>query len=212
MTIRSTLAVSFAALLAASTGAGCVMNEDDDDMEDRDDDDDDDQDDDDDDQDDDDDDQDDDQDDDDDDQVGDGDPRSGRWGYVEYQQNQNDCNLDDSYGNGGGSFLLENHGDGTFTVVPGDGTDPFVCQLDGGAFDCPDRATEVVEVEGGYDAVIIGHATAEGIFSDDDSGSGSQTATVSCQGGDCGIVEAATGVDFPCTLEVDFVIEWLEAV
>lgn len=140
---------------------------------------------------------------------GDADPRSGSWGYAEYAPNRNDCNLDPSYGNGGGRFGLDNHGDGTFTIIPGDGTDPFLCTLDGASFDCPDRATEVEEVDGGYDATLVGHAVADGVFATDESGSGTQTATITCAGSDCGLAEAALGVDFPCTLEVDFVIEYL---
>jgi hypothetical protein len=140
---------------------------------------------------------------------GDADPRSGSWGYAEYAPNRNDCNLDPSYGNGGGRFALDNHGDGSFTVVPSDGTDPFDCTLDGASFACPDRATEAEQLDGDYDATLIGHAVADGVFATDESGSGTQTATISCAGSDCALAEAALGVDFPCTLEVDFVIEYL---
>jgi len=140
---------------------------------------------------------------------GDAVPTSGVWGYAEYAPNRNDCNLDETYGNGGGGFGLENHGDGTFTVIPNDGTDPFVCILDGSSFDCPDRATESEEIDSDYDATLIGHAVAEGMFDTDELGSGTQTATIACQGSDCGLAETALGIDFPCTLEVDFVIEYI---
>ncbi len=139
---------------------------------------------------------------------GDADPRSGVWSYAEFTSNRNDCNLDEDYGNGGGGFGLDNHGDGTFTIIPNDGTDPFLCTLDGPSFDCPDRATEESEIDSEYDATLVGHAVAEGMFDTDENGSGTQTATVDCQGSDCGLAEDALGIDFPCTLEVDFVIEW----
>src|SRR4029079_1143797 len=108
--------------------------------------------------------------------------------------------LDQSYGNGGGGFGLEKHGDRTFTVVPNDGTDPFLCDLDGADFHCPDRATEEEQIDGGYDATLVGHAVADGTFDDDENGSGTQTATVDCDGSDCGLAETALGIEFPCTL------------
>lgn len=143
---------------------------------------------------------------------GDVDPVSGVWGYAEYAPNRNDCNLDDSYGNGGGGFGLENHGDGTFTIIPNDGTDPFLCTLDGAAFDCPDRATEEADLAGGYDAHLTGHATAEGSFDTDTHGSGTQTATISCQGSDCQLAAEVLDISFPCHLEVDFVIAYQGAL
>ena len=53
---------------------------------------------------------------------------------------------------------------------------------------------------------------ADGTFSTDESASGTQTATVDCEGSDCGLAETALGIDFPCTLEVDYVIEWLGGI
>lgn len=135
-------------------------------------------------------------------------PRTGVWDYSEYAPARNDCGLPSTYGNGGGGFGLVNHGDGTFTVIPNDGTDPFDCALDGADFSCPDRATEEAPVEQGLDATLVGQASAEGTFSNPENGAGTQTARIECEGGDCGVVEAATGVDFPCTLEVAFVIDW----
>ena len=144
----------------------------------------------------------------DDDPVGDVDPRSGVWDYTEYEPNTNDCNLPESYGNGGGGFGLDNNGDGTFTVIPNDGTDPFDCTMEGADFDCLDRATEEEVVDPQYDATLIGQATATGTFDDPESGSGTQTAVVECEGTDCSLLELATGVDFPCTFSIDFVIDW----
>jgi hypothetical protein len=134
-------------------------------------------------------------------------PRTGVWDYSDYSPEDNDCNIPSDYGNGGGGFGLVNNGDGSFTVIPNDDTDPFDCDLNGADFDCPDRATETEEVPG-YDAVLVGQATAEGTFSDPENATGTQTAVINCEGGDCGLVELATGADFPCTFGVVFTVDW----
>jgi hypothetical protein len=135
------------------------------------------------------------------------DPRSGVWDYTEYTPISNDCDIPDDYGNAGGGFGLVANGDG-FTVGPNDGTDPFDCELDGADFVCPDRATERAEIDPSYDAVLVGQASAEGTFSDDENASGRQTAVIDCEGADCSLLEQVTGADFPCNFEVDFVIDW----
>lgn len=133
---------------------------------------------------------------------GSGDPETGQWSYDEYNVSGQGCNVGNQL-NTDGDFALENHGNGTFTITPADGTDPFQCTLDGGDFDCPDRATESYE-DPGLDARIDGQARAEGTFSDDTHGAGEQTVDVTCTGADCATVEVALGVDFPCTYTADF--------
>ena len=135
-------------------------------------------------------------------------PRTGVWDYSDYDPRVNDCDIPGNYGNGGGGFGLINEGGGTFRVFPNDDTDPFDCDLDGADFFCPDRATEEAVVDPQFDALLVGQATAEGTFSDPENATGSQTATIDCQGGDCGLLEAATGAEFPCTFTVDFVVDW----
>ena len=133
-----------------------------------------------------------------------GDPESGTWSYDEYDVTGGDCDLGDQL-NSDGAFQLDNHGNGTFTITPDDGTDPFLCTLDGGDFACPDRATASYE-QPGVAARVDGQASADGNFADDTHGTGRQTVYVTCTGGDCGAVEAALGVDFPCTFVADFAI------
>ena len=135
-------------------------------------------------------------------------PRSGVWDYSEYTPSRNDCNIPNDYGDGDGGFGLQYDGGGTFTVFPNDGTAAFDCALDGADFNCPDRLTEEVDVDASLDATLTGHASAEGTLSDAENGTGSQTAIVDCAGADCALVEATTGVEFPCTFAVDFVIDW----
>jgi hypothetical protein len=140
--------------------------------------------------------------------TGDVEPRTGVWDYSDYNPRLNDCNIPGNYGNGGGGFGLVNEGGGVFTVLPNDGTAAFECFVEGADFECPDRATEEAVVDPSYDALLVGQAVADGTFSDPENATGTQTATVECEGSDCGLLEAATGADFPCTLAVDFVIEW----
>lgn len=135
------------------------------------------------------------------------DPRSGAWEYSEYTPVSNDCDIPVEYGNGGGGFGLVSNGDGSFTVFPNDDTAAFDCELEGADFVCPDRATERAEIAP-YDAVLVGQASAEGTFSDDENASGSQTAVIECEGADCSLLEQVTGAEFPCNFEVDFVIDW----
>lgn len=135
------------------------------------------------------------------------DPRSGVWDYSEYTPISNDCDIPDEYGNGGGGFGLVASGDG-FRVLPNDGTDSFDCALDGADFVCPDRATERAEIDPSYDAILVGQASAEGTFSDEENASGRQTAVIDCEGDDCPLLEQVTGAEFPCNFEVEFVIDW----
>lgn len=135
-------------------------------------------------------------------------PRSGAWEYSGYDARVNDCDIPDDYGDSDGGFGLVNEGGGSFRVFPNDGTDAFDCSLDGADFTCPDRATESAVVDPQFDAVLVGQATAEGTFSDPENATGSQTAIIECEGSDCGLLEAATGAQFPCTFTVDFVIDW----
>jgi hypothetical protein len=133
---------------------------------------------------------------------GDGGPESGQWTYDEYDVTGGDCDVASQLNSDGG-FLLSNHGDGTFTITPGDGTDPFLCTLDGGDFDCPDRATESFS-DPTLDARLDGQARADGTFSDATHGAGVQTVDVTCTGADCGTIELALGADFPCTFTASF--------
>lgn len=136
------------------------------------------------------------------------DPRSGAWEYREYTPVSNDCDVPADYGNGGGGFGLVSNGDGSFTVFPNDDTAAFDCELDGADFVCPDRATERADVDPQLDATLVGQASAEGTFSDDENASGRQSAVIDCEGGDCALLEQVLGAEFPCTFEVDFVIDW----
>ncbi|MBN2496471.1 MAG: hypothetical protein JXR96_17895 [Deltaproteobacteria bacterium] len=135
----------------------------------------------------------------------DADPASGLWEYDEYAASTNNCNSDDLISNGDGTFQLDNHGDGTFTITPSDGTDPFDCTIDGSSFTCPERAMVEYDLhDDGYDALITAVAVVTGTFSDDTHASGQQAATADCTGTACALAEAYLQTTFPCTFTIDF--------
>jgi hypothetical protein len=137
-------------------------------------------------------------------------PRSGIWHYDEYDFGAGgDCGDLASQVNADGDFGLEDHGDGTFTITPVDGTDPFDCTLDGDDFHCPERAAASY-TEPGLDARLDGLASADGTFSDEENATGQQQVEITCEGSQCGVVELAAGVDFPCTFVADFTLAWQE--
>jgi hypothetical protein len=134
-------------------------------------------------------------------------PSSGRWGYSEYTPvTSSSCPELAQYLDEGGTFLLDNHGNGTFTVRIA-GEQPFDCSLGGGAFDCPDRVT--VTSDTGVDATLTAHVRAGGRFTTSSLGSGRQHADLTCAGSQCSVVEATIGVRFPCAFDVDFVVGYL---
>lgn len=131
-------------------------------------------------------------------------PASGIWGYTEYTPITNDCDFQNLYGSDGG-FRLDNHGDGSFLVTPGDGSEPFDCFLDGADFNCPDRGDAQQDLANhGLDAVIYGAASARGSFLDSTTATGEQIADITCEGSDCPKAEAYLGTALPCTFRVSF--------
>ena len=130
-------------------------------------------------------------------------PRAGLWTYGEQTQVSSTCNAGTPHGQAG-DFAIDQVLPASFRIVPDDGTAAFVCTWDSAGFSCPDRAAFVVDSRPGVDAVITGHATATGRFSDSGHGTGRQNAKIGCTGTQCTLIGA-----FPCDLAVDFAIETL---
>ncbi len=128
-------------------------------------------------------------------------PKVGLWGYDEVTPVSRTCPGTIDQG-GTGTFGIDSSSPTGFHVVPNDGTAPFSCTLSGAAFDCPDRASATEDLHPQFDAVVTAHAVATGNFATATQASGRQEATVTCAGTQC----AATGIQFPCTIKVDFVI------
>ncbi len=132
---------------------------------------------------------------------GDG-PGDGLWIYADDGASRNDCTFFPAT-QGVGDFAVDNHGDGTFTIAPGDDSDPFDCQMsDGGKFECPERYVESIS-EPGISANLEALVTVEGTTSNDEM-EGEQLGRIVCDGADCSIAEDFLGTTFPCTFVIPF--------
>ncbi|MCA9636047.1 MAG: hypothetical protein KC420_08460 [Myxococcales bacterium] len=127
-------------------------------------------------------------------------PPSGNWLFVDTGVVQNTCNNNDATPNDG-NFTLLNNQNGTFTVDPEDGSDPFNCVLDGENFSCPDRVQDTIQ---GLNASIEVSVSIVGFFDSDTYAEGTQKASVTCTGDGCGAAQIFTGIDFPCIIEESF--------
>lgn len=130
-------------------------------------------------------------------------PASGTWVFVNGEQLMNTC-TSDMLDVSSGDFTLLNNDDGTFTIDPEDGSDAFVCTLDGdGAYTCPKRLQESNKIDG-IDATLEIRVSATGTFSSATATRGQQDATVDCTGTACPLAEAAAMITFPCQISVAY--------
>jgi hypothetical protein len=135
-------------------------------------------------------------------------PRSGVWNYEEWTPGQNNCNTDDVVTNGDGRFSLTDNGDGSFTVTPGDGGDPFDCDMIGSSFYCPERAAARVDLRPTFDVLLALKVTADGSLSSPQIMSGTQDGEAACTGADCALAATSLGTTFPCSFSVAFTARW----
>lgn len=114
------------------------------------------------------------------------------------------CGLTELYVDPPGQFTLTDNGDGSITI--NDSQNQFDCQIDGSDFVCPERASGTNDVGAPYmlDAVVHYTIRALGSFSSNAQMSGRQTIVITCEGADCGTVEAVVGVTTPCGWAQDF--------
>lgn len=130
-------------------------------------------------------------------------PATGTWVFVNGEQLVNTC-TSDMIDVSSGDFTLLNNGDGTFTIDPEDGSDAFLCTLEGdGAYTCPMRLQESNKIDG-LDATIEVRVSATGTFSSATATKGQQDATVDCTGTACPLAAAAAMVTFPCQISVAY--------
>ncbi len=133
---------------------------------------------------------------------GDG-PESGEWIYSDDGATQNDCTFLGNPSQGLGDFVVDNPGDGTFTITPGDDTDPFECELgEAGNFGCPERYVESI-TEPGVAATLDAFVAASGTTTAT-SMTGEQAGRITCDGADCALAEAALETSFPCSFVIPF--------
>jgi len=127
-------------------------------------------------------------------------PPSGTWLFVNGEVISDTCNVAEGEV-ASGNFALINNDNGTFTIDPEDGTDPFLCTIEGDDFVCPERLQDDL---GDDNTTLALHVEASGFFDSDTFVTGTQTATISCMGDGCGLASLLYSVDFPCTTVVRF--------
>jgi len=127
-------------------------------------------------------------------------PRAGVWTYGELTPVSSTCSTATPHGEDG-NFAIDQVLPTSFRITPDDGTAAFVCTWNSVGFNCPARLSFVADNRPTVDAVISGHATVTGKFSDSAHGTGRQNAKVDCTGTQCGLIGA-----FPCDFAVDFAI------
>jgi hypothetical protein len=135
--------------------------------------------------------------------IGDAIPQEGAWLYSETGGTTNDCTFVADPSNGWGTYLVESASASGFTVAPGDGSAAFDCELEGGAFHCPERLVETIE-QAGFDVVANVFVVVDGDIVSSTTMTGSQIGHIECEGTQCAEAEAFLGVSFPCDFEVPF--------
>jgi hypothetical protein len=129
-------------------------------------------------------------------------PMSGTWVFLNGEVIKNTCTPDQGEPNDG-DFVLLNNADGTFTIDPEDGSELFLCTLEGDAFTCPKRLQESSKIDG-VDATLEVRVSATGTFSSNRAAAGQQDAIIDCTGSSCALVEAAAEVTFPCEVSATY--------
>jgi hypothetical protein len=123
--------------------------------------------------------------------------------YVDQGASENECTFLESLSQGVGDFVVENPGDGTFRIVPGDRTDPFECEMSsGGMFECDERYVESI-TQPGIDASLDVLVSADGTTTSN-AMNGAQRGRIVCEGSDCDAAEAFLGATLPCTFVIPF--------
>lgn len=134
--------------------------------------------------------------------AGDG-PDSGAWVYADSGASSNDCTFLGTPSQGLGDYQVINDGGDSFTIVPGDDTDPFDCDLVGAEqFECPQRLVDVIE-EDGVAALLEVTVRIEGT-TDTTAMEGSQLGSITCTGADCDVAEQLLATSLPCAFEIPF--------
>lgn len=132
-------------------------------------------------------------------------PATGTWDFVEGAIVENSCG--EMLSISSGLFALENNDDGTFTIDPQDSDVSFDCELDGTAFECPERVQSSFVAAM---ALIDIRLSESGTFSSNTAASGRRSGTATCEGEGCSAVGNALGTSFPCTAALDFTVTFKE--
>jgi hypothetical protein len=127
-------------------------------------------------------------------------PASGAWDYSSFMEVSNSCGGPIVATQPPGGLTILNNGNGTFTVTPGDGDDPFECNISDSNYGCDDvssikepNSTTMITESGGI----------TGVFSSVSAATGARSIAFDCAGSGCASLEFA-GTSFPCVIEVAY--------
>ncbi len=143
-------------------------------------------------------------------------PVEGAWNHTPGDVLEDTCTLGaetptDEYG----QFTISAVVDDSFTISTSSAEDFSCILLGGGDFECPDRITESIDIQG-LDAVIDINVRVDGKFSNPARASGEQTFSAACVGADCtgpeiesALMFAVPNTTLPCSYKVGFSAEAL---
>ena len=129
-------------------------------------------------------------------------PAEGTWVYAETGGTTNNCTFFDPT-NGWGNYQISDASSSGFSVLPGDGSGAFDCDLDNGNFNCPERLVDEVNDPGlGLQASV--YIEVDGALDSPTQMSGSQIGRIDCNGAECAQAALLLGISFPCDFEIPF--------
>jgi hypothetical protein len=129
-------------------------------------------------------------------------PRSGTWSYEEDAVISNTCNDEVSalLSVAITTFNLDYDEGDEFQIEQGE--DDVVCEIDGAEFTCGDITGDTTQVPL-LQAFVTGAVRYEGEFTNEEIANGTTTASVTCTGDDCDMIDS-----LPCTRVVTFSAEF----
>lgn len=125
-------------------------------------------------------------------------PSEGDWSSDSGALITDECGIfgEDDTGDTTDTLTVTATGEGTFTIV-GDGTD-LSCTLSGKDFTC-DPQIVVEDLTAKADIIVTTTLSVSGSFTSETEGAAILSATIGCEGGDCGLFESKLGTTMPCT-------------
>ena len=136
-------------------------------------------------------------------------PRAGEWAYSNLNYTTNGCNFSDPENEY--PFKIDIVDRDTLTFQYED--DEQTCSLSFGDFDCgTDEMTVNISVESGSDVVVTETITVTGSFTDELTGTMTNTSVLSCEGDGCDSITVGTADEayLPCESTLNSDITWVE--
>lgn len=136
-------------------------------------------------------------------------PASGTWEYITFETTLETCGDSHQFdtGQSSGDFEVINHEDGTFTIDPLTGADPYLCQAyDDGTFDCEAHVAAETDFHPEKNAVVTAVVQTSGTYECTDTMAGDHIGDIDCgcdgATDDCDRLAWAWDLEFPCYHDV----------